>query len=129
MTITTHHRRAFFKLLALASLVALLAVVGALIWQAQGASAAGITVNSTADNLTAGDSNCTLREAIGNANSNSDTTSGDCTAGSGADTITLPAPPPNTNICSYTSKKVVRSQATTTRTRRWATTRVAHRKG
>lgn len=55
------------------------------------AHAATINVNSTADNLTAGDGNCTLREAIRNANSNSDTTSGDCTAGSGADTIILPA--------------------------------------
>lgn len=55
------------------------------------AHAAGITVDSTADNLTAGDGNCTLREAIMNANSDSDTTSGDCTAGSGADTITVPA--------------------------------------
>ena len=49
--------------------------------------AATITVNSNADNTTASDSNCTLREAITNANANADTTSGDCTAGSGTDTI------------------------------------------
>jgi CSLREA domain-containing protein len=51
------------------------------------AAAATITVNSTADTATAGDAQCTLREAITNANSNSDTTSGDCAAGSGTDTI------------------------------------------
>lgn len=57
------------------------------------ARAATITVDSTADNLTAGDGNCTLREAIMNANlpGGGDTTSGDCTVGdTGADTITLP---------------------------------------
>lgn len=49
-------------------------------------AASTITVNSTADNTTA-DSTCTLREAINNANSGSDTTSGDCGVGSGNDTI------------------------------------------
>src|SRR5262249_31608960 len=46
-----------------------------------------ITVNSTADNTTAGNGQCTLREAIANANSNSDTTGGDCPTGNGTDTI------------------------------------------
>jgi LPXTG-site transpeptidase (sortase) family protein len=55
------------------------------------ARAASIVVNTNADNTTAGDGFCTLREAINNANSNSDTTSGDCAAGSGADTITFAA--------------------------------------
>ena len=55
------------------------------------AAAAGIVVNTTADNTTAGDGLCTLREAITNANSDSDTTSGDCAAGFGADTITFAA--------------------------------------
>ena len=50
-----------------------------------------IDVDSTADNLTAGDGFCTLREAIRNANTDSDTTSGDCPAGFGDDTINLPA--------------------------------------
>ncbi|MBZ5589853.1 MAG: Ig-like domain-containing protein [Acidobacteriia bacterium] len=54
-------------------------------------SAATITVNSTNDNLTAANGQCTLREALRNANTNSDTTGGDCTAGTGADTIVLPA--------------------------------------
>lgn len=61
----------------------------ALLWTP--AAYAQITVNSTADNLNAGDGNCTLREAIMNANSDSDTTLGDCAAGVGADIITLPA--------------------------------------
>lgn len=55
------------------------------------AYAAGIVVNTNADNTTSADSFCTLREAINNANSDSDTTSGDCAAGSGADTITFAA--------------------------------------
>ena len=55
------------------------------------AYAAGITVDSSADNVTGGDNACTLREAIANANSDSDTTSGDCTAGSGTDMITFDA--------------------------------------
>ncbi len=55
--------------------------------------AATITVNSFSDNLIAGDGNCTLREAIMNANSaTGDTTGGDCAVGDpGVDTITLPA--------------------------------------
>ncbi len=49
---------------------------------------ATITVNSTADNTTAGDGQCTLREAIANVNSAADTTSGDCMAGTGTgDTV------------------------------------------
>ena len=55
----------------------------------QVAHAASLIVNSTADNLTAGDGFCTLREAITNANSDSDTTSGDCVAGTGNDRITF----------------------------------------
>ncbi|MCB8945133.1 MAG: hypothetical protein H6658_15410 [Ardenticatenaceae bacterium] len=59
-------------------------------WQpAPSAHAATINVNSTADNLTAGDGSCTLREALRNANGDSDSTAGDCTAGSGTDTITF----------------------------------------
>jgi uncharacterized repeat protein (TIGR02543 family)/CSLREA domain-containing protein len=52
------------------------------------AYAAGITVNTNTDNVTT-DGLCSLREAINNANSDSDTTGGDCIAGSGADTITF----------------------------------------
>ncbi|MBV9495282.1 MAG: right-handed parallel beta-helix repeat-containing protein, partial [Acidobacteria bacterium] len=64
---------------------------GAASLTAVGAQAATITVNSLADNTTAGDAQCTVREALANANSNSDTTGGDCVAGSGADTINLTA--------------------------------------
>ena len=46
-----------------------------------------ITVNTTDDTSVAGDGHCSLREAIANANSKSDTTSGDCNAGTGTDTI------------------------------------------
>ena len=50
-------------------------------------SAATIIVNDLNDNTTSGNTFCTLREAINNANSDSDTTTGDCAPGSGADTI------------------------------------------
>ena len=54
--------------------------------------AANITsVNTTNDGIVAGDGQCTLREAINNANADSDTTGGDCMAGSGDDTISLGA--------------------------------------
>jgi hypothetical protein len=57
---------------------------------AQVASAATITVNTTAGNVTGGDAQCTLREAIANVNAAADTTSGDCVAGTGAgDTVTF----------------------------------------
>ena len=46
-----------------------------------------ITVNTLSDSSTAGDGLCSLREAITNANSASDTTLGDCVAGTGNDTI------------------------------------------
>jgi CSLREA domain-containing protein len=55
------------------------------------ARAAGLVVSSSADDTTGGNGLCTLREAINNANANSDTTSGDCAAGSGTDTITFDA--------------------------------------
>jgi hypothetical protein len=50
------------------------------------AEAATITVDANADTMVS-DGNCTLREALTNANSDTDTTSGDCVAGSGTDTI------------------------------------------
>jgi len=55
-----------------------------MIWAAP---AATIMVNSTADSAIAGDGNCTLREAVTNANNNNDSSSGDCATGSGVDTI------------------------------------------
>ena len=44
-----------------------------------------ITVNSTGDAFSSGDGACILREAIVNANTNADSTAGDCAAGVGAD--------------------------------------------
>jgi CSLREA domain-containing protein len=47
-----------------------------------------ITVTNTTDPAsTSGNKFCTLREAINNANAKSDTSGGDCTAGTGTDTI------------------------------------------
>lgn len=48
---------------------------------------ATITVDTADDNAAANDGKCTLREAINNANANSDTTMGDCDAGVSTDTI------------------------------------------
>jgi len=56
----------------------------------QPAYAAGITVNSSAD-TTADDGTCTLREALANANGDSQlyVTFGECAAGSGSDSISF----------------------------------------
>lgn len=51
------------------------------------AAHAQIVVNATNDVATAGDGFCTLREAITNANLDSDDTAGDCAAGVGASDI------------------------------------------
>jgi parallel beta-helix repeat protein len=50
-------------------------------------SAATIVVNTDTTTPTSGDGLCTIIEAIDNANNDSDSTGGDCVAGSGADTI------------------------------------------
>lgn len=59
-----------------------------LIFLIQSTFAANIIVNTTIDNENAGDGKCTLREAVNNANINSDNTERDCKKGKGADTIT-----------------------------------------
>ena len=46
-----------------------------------------ITVNTLLDSSVASDGLCSLREAINNANAKSDTTGGDCVAGTGNDAI------------------------------------------
>lgn len=58
-------------------------------WPAGGPATAlaSITVNSNQDTATAGDGQCTLREAITNANADADHSAGDCPAGNGHDTI------------------------------------------
>src|SRR5436190_24083287 len=73
------------KLAALAVCVALLAVAV----PSQSARAAPITVTTTTDELTT-NGQCSLREAVRNANANA-AVHPDCPAGTGADTITLPA--------------------------------------
>ncbi len=50
-------------------------------------SFAVITVNSLADTAIAGDGQCTLREALNNANAGGQTTAGDCNAGAVSTTI------------------------------------------
>lgn len=46
-----------------------------------------ITVDSSADTVVSGDGFCTLREAVANINSDTDTSGGDCVSGNGIDTI------------------------------------------
>ncbi|MBK9923775.1 MAG: sortase [Anaerolineales bacterium] len=75
----------FIKTIKIITITALM-----LAWiKVQPVYAASLVVNTNTDNTTAGDGLCTLREAINNANSNSDTTNGDCVAGAGADTISF----------------------------------------
>lgn len=81
----------FIKLLSTATLnrcrrvithVGFLTGFFALLMHSAAAQAAIIVVNTIADDTNVGDGNCTLREAINNANTNSDSTNGDCIAGS-----------------------------------------------
>jgi CSLREA domain-containing protein len=88
MNTTQIRKSTFFQFLVLVLSALLLAMI---LTPASAAPDATITVNSTADNDVSGDGLCTLREAIDNANDDADTTGGDCTVGSGADTIILPA--------------------------------------
>ncbi len=82
-------RRARLPLKALCGIAMLLLLAPA----ASSAQAPGatLTVDSTADDLTPGDGQCTLREALINANDGGDATGGDCAAGGGRDRIELPA--------------------------------------
>jgi CSLREA domain-containing protein len=64
----------------------LILLIGSAAFPNNAHAASTITVNSIADTTTSGDG-CTLREAITNANGDWDYSSGDCAAGSGADTI------------------------------------------
>ncbi|MDQ3159085.1 MAG: CSLREA domain-containing protein [bacterium] len=83
--------------------LALFLGIGTFFFLSGSANAATITVNTTADNTTASDGDCTFRESIVNSNSNSDTTSGDCTAGSGTDSISFAIPGAAPHTISYTS--------------------------
>lgn len=71
--------------------IAVLLALVVLVVQHGPVHAASLSVNTNLDNLIVGDGYCTLREAIINANTNGDSTGGDCATGSGADTITVPA--------------------------------------
>jgi len=73
------------------SVILTLAVMLTMIISTGASAAVGIVVNSNADDTVANDGACTLREAINNANSDSDTTGGDCAAGAGADIISFAA--------------------------------------
>ena len=80
--VTISHRRSLTALPALAATWVIVSCSGAL--------AATIPVNHTLDELDASpDATCSLREAVRSANL--DAAVGGCAAGSGADTITLPA--------------------------------------
>jgi CSLREA domain-containing protein len=70
------------------SLFAAIAALALLAFGGSSAQAAAITVNTTADELNT-NGNCSLREAIQAANT--DTAVDACTAGSGTDVITVPA--------------------------------------
>ncbi|HEV8574466.1 MAG TPA: choice-of-anchor Q domain-containing protein, partial [Dehalococcoidia bacterium] len=76
-------------------LVGLLSVAALLLGGGQLAEAASITVTTTADELNA-DGDCSLREAIQAANTN--TAVDACGAGGGADTVTVPAGTYNLSI-------------------------------
>jgi len=79
---------AYTRFVSLKSLVVSAACAAGFAFPAP-AFAATITVTTTADTLT-NDGNCSIREAIINANNNAATWA-DCAAGSGADVINLPA--------------------------------------
>src|SRR5579859_6440900 len=70
-------------------LLAVVLLVVGLLGTSQPAHADIITVNNPTDENIPSDGSCSLVEAIANANSSSDTTGGDCAAGTGTDTITF----------------------------------------
>ena len=74
-------------------------------------NAATITVNSATDTFIGGNGECTLREAILNANNDSPS-SPDCTAGSGADTINFTAQLANQTITLRSSQLSITSNIT-----------------
>ena len=81
----------YSRLNAVSRVAACLLVALLFAWAAP-TQAATISVDSANDDTTAGDGACTLREAINNASSDSDTTSGDCAAGeAGSDTLEVAA--------------------------------------
>ncbi|WP_438853916.1 choice-of-anchor Q domain-containing protein [Agromyces sp. M3QZ16-3] len=72
------------------SALAVIALAGGLVaLTAAPAEAASLVVTSDSPFAIAGDSQCTLPEAVANADADADTSGGDCVAGSGADVITF----------------------------------------
>lgn len=71
----------------LGALLAVLLLCSVLLFETNLEASNTITVNTLSDASTSGDGLCSLREAINNANSLSETTGGDCAAGTGTDTI------------------------------------------
>lgn len=69
--------------------LALSVAMGLMALCASPASASTITVNSLTDTVADNDDDCTLREAITNANADNQSGSEDCVAGDGADIITF----------------------------------------
>lgn len=86
-SIVSNRRSVWFRRLGLISLILVL-LAGLALIVAPTARAATITVNTTADENN-NDGDCSLREAVIAANT--DTAKDACPAGSGADTISLPA--------------------------------------
>jgi CSLREA domain-containing protein len=79
----------------------------------QRALAATITVNTTADNTTTQDAQCTLREALANVNAAADTTGGDCTAGTGTgDTVVFNLSLPATITLTTDTELVINADVT-----------------
>jgi CSLREA domain-containing protein len=73
----------------LARETAVAAPIAGEIYMRLAAPAAPILVDSFNDDINPGNMECTLREAIINANNDSDSTAGDCATGIGDDTITF----------------------------------------
>ena len=77
----------YFRIPKMRNLLMAAMVVAVALTLRRAASAAIIIVNTTSDTSSSGDRLCSLREAINNANAESDATSGDCSAGTGNDAI------------------------------------------
>jgi CSLREA domain-containing protein len=71
----------------LVPLLALIAAACVMLTRVASRAAGAMIVNTTGDENMSADGLCSLREAISNANAKSDTTGGDCVAGTGSDTI------------------------------------------
>jgi len=83
----------------------------ALLFASAAAQSAPIIVDTANDNATAGDGQCTLREAIGNANWDYEFTQGDCESGvAGMDTIQIQAGLP-TIVLNGTPLELLKSMA------------------